>query len=144
MNSHSRGVLLIQRCLLKYGIQSDPRKARTGIHFVSFVPKTGKPLTVRVMACQKPIPAGGKGASSVGWWQPKKSVVDLVAVTKLDDDKAWLFRREEFKDEAQQENESGWHLYFYVEPKRPSEDGPHERDFAKFVIECRMHDIFGI
>ena len=68
MNSHSRGVLLIQRWLLKYGIQSDPRKARTGIHFVSFVPKTGKPLTVRVMACQKPIPAGGKGASSVGWW----------------------------------------------------------------------------
>jgi hypothetical protein len=74
----------------------------------------------------------------------KKSVADLVAVTKLDDDKAWLFRRDEFKDEAQQENESGWHLYFYVEPKRPSEDGPHERDFAKFVIECRMHDIFGI
>jgi hypothetical protein len=154
MNSHSRGVLLIQRLLLKYGIQFDPSKARTGIDIVAFVPKTGKHLTIRVMACQKPIPAGGKGAPSVGWGLPKESVAaDLVAVTKLDDDKAWLFRRKEYEDKAQQKNESGWHLYFYVEPKPhfyvepkpPSKDGsPHERDFAKFVIECRMHDIFGI
>jgi hypothetical protein len=145
--SHSRGELLIQRRLLKYGIQFDPRQARTGIHLVAFVPKTGEHLTVRVMACQKPIPAGGKGASSVGWLLPNKSVADLVAVTKLDGDKAWLFRRKEFEDTAQQKPkkpDGKFHLYFYIDPERLSDDGPHERDFAKFVFECRMHDIFGI
>jgi hypothetical protein len=140
-------VLLIQRRLRNWGIQSELMTAGTGTDFLAYGPNEKK-YKVHVMACQEPNPAGGKGRPSLGWNLSNKNCAQLVGLANLDGDQAWLFRRKEYEDNAQQKpkgSKGKFHLYFYVEPKYLAKRGSHERDFELFVINGRrIQELFGI
>jgi hypothetical protein len=141
---HARGVELIQSRLHEYGIEYDSMEVHAGIDFRAVAPNEKKYVGVR--ACLRPKLAGGSGSPSLDWWLKQtasRNKPELVGLTNLESGQAWLFTHKEFVDKAQQQSESGSHLYFYVGPERSSSDGPHERDFEPFVItQRRIQDLF--
>ncbi len=68
----------------------------------------------------------------------------MIGLVNLENDRAWLFRRQEFEGRAQHHPEDRLHLYFYVDPSYHAGEDCHERDFEPFKIEHRITELFGI
>jgi hypothetical protein len=139
------GVLLIQYRLLKRGIDSASMTTDDGIDLVVYAPGSKEAMTVQVKTCLRPMPAGGKGHPSLGWWLRSDSPAQLVGLVNLEADAVWLFRHEEFQEKAQQKPEGGlMHLFWYTEHDYKARAGCHQKDFDSFRLEHRVSDILGL
>ena len=139
------GVLLIQYKLLKLGIDSSPMTIDDGIDLVAYSPRPAKAITLQVKTCLQPKPSGGKGRPALDWWLRNDSPAEIVGLTDLATNSAWLFRHSDFVAVAQQKPEGRLHFYFYTdnhyEPKR---ERCHIRDFDIHLIDTIGPRIFGL
>ena len=113
----------------------------SGIDLVIYAPTPAAALTVQVKTCLRPKPAGGKGKLALDWFLPINCPAQLICLTNLESDQAWLFSSEEFAIHAQQETQDRRHLYFYTDCDYKPRIGRHERDFERFRIERRAGEL---
>lgn len=112
----SAGQLLVQYKLLKYGIDSARLTVDAGIDLVMYLPGSSTAATVQVKTKQKPVPSGGTGKLSLGWFFPHDCPAQWLAFTDLSTDSAWLFTVEQARELAQQHNAKGHRqIYWYVD-----------------------------
>lgn len=110
------GELLVQYRLLKFGIDSAAMTTDSGIDLVAYSPKNSRSFTIQVKTQETPLKGGGKGKLALAWDLRDSSPAELVAVTDLSTDSAWLFTHAEFERLAQQHSEKGsLKLYMYVD-----------------------------
>ena len=141
------GELLVQYSLLLRGIESAPMSTDTGIDLVAYSPTTKLPYSVQVKTNLKPKPGGGKGKAVLDWWIPEDSPAQIVTLVDLSTPRIWLFLHEEIIALAQQKSSGRHHIYMYTDPTaRPKTVGrlAHAHEFARYLIENRAHDVFGI
>jgi hypothetical protein len=140
------GELLVQYALLSRGIESAPMSTDTGIDLVAYSPKMPAPQTIQVKTNLKPKPGGGKGKAALDWWLPHKSPAQLIALVDLMSLRIWLFKAAEIPGIAQQKSKTKFHLYMYTDPThQPKKTGrlAHAHEFGRFLIENRVHELFG-
>ena len=110
------GELLVQYKLLKLGIDSAAIMTDSGINLVAYSPRNKRPFTIQVKTNTEPTKGGGKGKLFLGWYLRDDFPAELVAVTDLSTDSAWLFTHSEFGNFAQQHSEKGnFKFYMYVD-----------------------------
>jgi len=106
----------VQYRLLKFGIDSAAMTTDSGIDLVAYSPKNSRSFTIQVKTQETPLKGGGKGKLALAWDLRDSSPAELVAVTDLSTDSAWLFTHAEFERLAQQHSEKGGlKLYMYVD-----------------------------
>ena len=106
----------MQYRLLKFGIDSAAMTTDSGIDLVAYSPKNSRSFTIQVKTQETPLKGGGKGKLALAWDLRDSSPAELVAVTDLSTDSAWLFTHAEFERLAQQHSEKGGlKLYMYVD-----------------------------
>ena len=106
----------MQYRLLKFGIDSAAMTTDSGIDLVAYSPKNSRSFTIQVKTQETPLKGGGKGKLALAWDLRDSSPAELVAVTDLSTDSAWLFTHAEFERLAQQHSEKGsLKLYMYVD-----------------------------
>ena len=114
------GELLVQYKLLKHGIDSARLTVDAGIDLVMYVSRTCEPATIQVKTKEKPVPSGGTGKPSLGWFFPDACPAEWLALCDLSTDSVWLFTIDEARKLAQQHNAKGQRqLYWYVDHPAP-------------------------
>ena len=112
----SAGELLVQYKLVKFGIDSAAMTTDSGIDLVAYSPKSNRSFTIQVKTKEKPVSGGGTGKMALAWDLRDDSAAELVAITDLSTDSAWLFTHGEFEKFAQQHSAKGnLKLYMYVD-----------------------------
>ncbi|MFA6071418.1 MAG: hypothetical protein WC810_22810 [Janthinobacterium sp.] len=138
------GELLVQYKLIKYGIDSSAMTTDSGIDLVAYSPRNMKAYTIQVKTTEKPTPAGGKGKLATGWTLREDSPADLIALTDLSTDSAWLFTHHEFADLAQEHSSKGiFRLYMYTdETIKTQKSIVLKSHFAKYLMDERIKTFF--
>ncbi|WP_395945318.1 hypothetical protein [Brevundimonas sp.] len=137
------GVLLLQYCLLKSGIDSSAMTTDDGIDVVAYSPQLRDAVTIQVKTVLAPKKAGGRGKLTLDWWLRHNSPAQLVALCDLSTDRIWIFRHEEYLAKAQQNSSGRAHLYFYVDAKAKAPEHSKEPFFEPFLIDRRVTELFG-
>ena len=110
------GELLVQYKLLKFGIDSAAMTTDSGVDLVAYSSKSDRSYTIQVKTKERPSQGGGKGKLSLAWDLRDSSPAELVAVTDLSSNSAWLFTHAEYEKLAQQHSANGnLKLYMYVD-----------------------------
>jgi hypothetical protein len=139
------GELLVQFRLLKAGIESAAMTTDTGIDLVAYSPKVKQAITIQVKANLDAKPGGGKGHLALDWWLSQLSPAELVALVDVRSERVWLFKHAELLNASQQKPEGRMHFYMYVDPNySPKHAGTHVREFERYLIDCRIKELFGI
>jgi hypothetical protein len=141
------GELLVQLRLLQSGIESARLSTDAGIDLVAYSPIKAQPLTIQVKTNLKAKPAGGKGNPALDWWIDGNSPAQLAAFADLSHQHVWLFRLPELISLAQQHSGGKHHLYMYLERKgtlRIPWRFAYRDEFDEYLLENRVHDLFGI
>jgi hypothetical protein len=141
------GEFLVQYQLLMQGIDSAQLTTDSGIDLVAYSPKNEKPLTIQVKANLKPKASGGKGKQALDWWIPEDNPAQYVAFVDLSTQRIWFFAQSEIAGIAQQSSNGRHHFYMYVDPTIKSSKGDrsvHSYDFEKYLLQNRLHTIFGV
>lgn len=140
----SAGELLIQYKLLKFGIDSAAMTTDSGIDLVAYSPKNNRPYTIQVKTKEKPSNGGGNGKMSLAWDLRDSSPAELVAITDLSTDSAWIFTHSEFEKFAQQHSEKGnLKLYMYVdETVNTKKEMALLSQFEEYLLENRIQTFF--
>lgn len=112
------GELLVQYRLLKRGIDSARLTTDSGIDLVVYSTSRADAVTVQVKTQAVPLPAGGRGALTIGVSFPHELRAQVLAVASLATDDVWLFTRDEARSMAQEHNlRTGQRrLYWYLDP----------------------------
>ena len=140
------GELLVQYSLLLRGVESAPLSTDFGVDLVAYSPQSTAPFTIQVKTNLKAKPGGGKGKAALDWWIPVEMPAQLVALVDLSSQRIWLLLREELPTLAQQKSNGRYHLYMYTDPThRPQKERlAHMYEFERYLLENRVHDVFGI
>lgn len=133
------GETLVTYKLLKHSIDSARMTTDDGIDLVMYLPVTRRAATIQVKSLWKPVPAGGKGALSLGWVFNPRCPAEWLALVDLSRDRAWLFTMAQAKQAAQQQPESGsWRIYWYPDGTPVRSQPRFESDMAEFEIETAV------
>lgn len=141
------GELLVQYHLLLRGIESAPMCTDSGIDLVAYSPKANAPLTIQVKTNLKPKPGGGKGKKALDWWIPADTPAELIALCDLSSQRVWVFKTAEIETVAQQKSKGQFHLYMHIDPTlqpRKLDRLSFAYEFEKYLLENRVHSLFGI
>lgn len=141
------GELLVQYALLTRGIESAPMSTDTGIDLVAYSPITQEPSTIQVKTNLQAKPGGGGGKAALDWWVPHESPAQLIALVDMSSPRIWLLRTLEMPLVAQQRSSTKFHIYMYTDPThRPRKVGrlAHAYEFGHFLLENRVHELFGV
>lgn len=138
------GELLVQYKLLKLGIDSARMTTDSGVDLVVYSPRSKRSFTVQVKTNYQASRGGGKGKLSLAWDLRDSSPAELVAVTDLSTDSAWLFTHAEYEKYAQQHSERGMlKLYMYVdESVNTKKEMALKSQFDQFRLENRVVTFF--
>lgn len=118
-----------------------------GIDLVAYSPMTARPRTVQVKTNLKPKPGGGKGKSALDWWVPQDSPAEIIALVDLSEQRLWTFELAELARLAQQNSSGRHHLYMYTDPtarRKRAETLTQAYEFQRYLLENRVHELFGI
>jgi hypothetical protein len=138
-NLDRRGISTAGKLLVQYKLALEGFETTAGGSHL----KTKSGASISVYSNQRPKPAGGTGRPALAWMLNGESATDLIAVTDLSTNRAWLFRREEAFTLAQQHPGSGnHHLVMVTDSGLTSK---HARildsDFSEFLIERRAEEL---
>ncbi len=135
---------MVQYKLLKFGIDSAAMTTDSGIDLVAYSPKNSRSFTIQVKTREIPLKGGGKGKLALAWNLRDSSPAELVAVTDLSTDSAWLFTHSEFKKLAQQHSErGGLKLYMYVDESiNTKKEMALLSQFEQYRLENRIDTFF--
>ncbi len=138
------GELLVQYLLLKHGIDSAAMTTDAGIDLVAYSPKNKRPYTIQVKTQEQPLKGGGKGKLSLAWQLRDDSPAELIAVTDLSTDSAWIFTFAEFQSFAQQHSSKGiFNFYMYVdETIKTKKEMALQSQFDAYLLENRIVTFF--
>jgi len=140
----SAGELLVQYKLLKFGVDSAAMTTDSGIDLVAYSPRNQRPYTIQVKSKGNPTHGGGRGKLSLVWDLRDDSPADLVVVTDLSTDSAWLFTHKEYEKYAQQHSEKGMlKFYMYVdETVNTKKEKALLSQFEEYRLENRIDTFF--
>lgn len=129
------GELLVQYKLLKHSIDSARLTVDAGIDLVMCLPGIARAYTIQVKTKRRPVPAGGTGKPSLGWYFPDSCPAEYLACVDLSTDSAWLFTIDEARKLAQQHNDKGQRqIYWYTEEPAPKA-ARVQREMQEFQID---------
>ena len=142
------GEMLVQYKLLLRGIESAAMTTDSGVDLVAYSLVNKKAITIQVKTNLKPKRSGGgKGKPAVDWWLSAKSPAEYVALVNLNPpEQIWLLAHVEMVSAAQQRPKNRLHFYMYIDSTVKTKTGKlaHCCDFEKFLLENRIHEIFGV
>lgn len=129
------GEILVQYKLLKCGIDSARLTVDDGIDLVMYLSERRVPATIQVKTKKKPVPAGGTGRPTLGWFFPDSCAAQWLAFVDLSTDSAWLLTTDEAKDLAQQHSARNQRqLYWYVDEPAPK-SALTQRKMEQYLVE---------
>jgi len=138
------GNLLVNALMLKDGIPC--RADSEEYDLVVELARPNRKWKILVTSNLRPKKAGGKGKMALDWWVPVDTGADYIACVDLSTLRAWLFRRGEFVELAQQTAGGKHHLYMYTNKAvalRGKKKMKFDYEFESYRLENRIYrDIF--
>lgn len=138
------GNLLVNALMLRDGIPC--RADSEEYDLVVELTRPSRNWKILVTSNLRPKKAGGKGKMALDWWVPVDTGADYIACVDLSTLRAWLFRRGEFVELAQQTAGGKHHLYMYTNKAvalRGKKKMKFDYEFESYRLENRIYrDIF--
>jgi hypothetical protein len=136
------GVALVKGKLSRLGFQASVA-ADHGTEVWVDDRTSGLRAVVKVATNEKPKPGGGKGALAVDWWIREDVPADWIAFVDLSTECAWLMRKSELSELAQQRSGGRLHFYMYLDRNVETRTGLLNRvaDFERYLLEARASAI---
>ncbi len=132
------GELFVQYAFLKCGIDSSLMTTDYGVDLVAFHRMLPVPLLIQVKATR--VKEEGETAW-VEWDTRDELIADYVALVDIERNKAWLFRKDEFKRISTSTGGTGRRLWWYIPGRLPERARLKraEEDYRNNILECAIH-----